>query len=106
MSDANNFTAFITRCKVGMAARDTGQKMAMEIGQRKKKELWQKGKMEIFQANSAKCWKNILGWASLGSPTKLDSKGRVDSSPNKLDKIMKSYFVKKVDYPTVERYKS
>ena len=66
---------------------------------KKEKELWQKGKMEIYQANSADCWKNImgwLGWASTGSPTKLYSGGRVETSPNKMANIMNEYYVKKV----------
>ena len=85
-----------------MAARDTAQMMAVESGQdadwelfqsirntvtrnvKKEKELWQKGKMEICQTNSKDCWKNILawlGWASTGSPNKLYSGGRMETSP-------------------------
>ena len=77
----------------------TQRRSASKKSVKKEKELWQKGKMEICQANSADCWKNILGWlgwASTGSPTKLYSGGRVETSPNKMANIMNEYYVKKV----------
>ena len=66
---------------------------------RKEKEKWQKGKMEHCQANSAKCWKNVmgwLGWSSSGSPTKLFSGARVETSPQRMANIMNEFYVKKV----------
>ena len=113
-----NYAPWVTEsCKAQMAARDLAQQKAVESGQdmdwdafklkrntvtrmaRKEKEKWQKGKMEHCQANSAKCWKNVmgwLGWASSGSPTKLYSGAKLETSPNRMANIMNEFYIKKV----------
>ena len=100
-----------------MASRDAAHKKAVEssLGTdwdtfrqvrnsvtrmvRKEKEAWRRGKMEGCQANSSSCWKNImgwLGWSSSGSPTRLYSGAKVETSPQKMANIMNEFYVKKV----------
>ena len=114
----HSFAPWISEeCKAEMAARDAANKTATESGLdtdwqnfrqvrnsvtrrvRKEKEAWRRGKMEGCQANSSSCWKNVmgwLGWSSCGSPTKLYSGARVETSPQKMANIMNMYYVKKV----------
>ena len=114
----HNFAPWISQeCKAEMAARDTANKTAVESGLdtdwdtfrrvrnsvtrrvRKEKEAWRREKMEGCQANSSSCWKNImgwLGWSSSGSPSKLYSGARVETSPQKMANIMNHYYVNKV----------
>ena len=113
-----NYAPWVSdECKREMAARDELQKKAVQSRKdedwdvfkmfrnkvtrkvRKEKEKWQKKKMEHCQANSSTCWKNILGWlgwSSSGSPTKLYSRGRVETSPHHMANIMNEFYVQKV----------
>ena len=66
---------------------------------RKEKEDWMKTKIDRCEANSSTCWKNImgwLGWATTGSPTRLYSGFRVETSPNKMANIMNEFYIQKV----------
>ena len=66
---------------------------------KKEKEDWMKTKMDRCEANSSTCWKNImgwLGWATTGSPTRLYSGFRVETSPNKMANIMNEFYIQKV----------
>ena len=114
----SNFAPWISQdCKAEMAARDAANKSAVESGLnsdwdtfwqvrnsvtrrvRKEKEAWRRGKMEGCQANSSSCWKNVmgwLGWGSSGSPTKLYSGAKVETSPQRMANIMNHYYVNKV----------
>ena len=63
------------------------------------KEAWERKSLSECGNNSAKLWKNILGWlnwSNSGAPTKLFANGKLESSPKMLANIMNNYYVDKI----------
>ena len=60
---------------------------------------WQKYKLENCDNDSAKLWKNVLGWlnwTSSGAPSQLLHDGKIETKPSKLANVMNNFFVQKV----------
>ena len=99
-----------------MQVRDAAQRKAAESGsqeewreyrglrnrcvaaQRMDKKNWEKRKLNSKDNSPTKLWKSIkaiIGWGSLGPPTKLYHKGEYISSPAGLATTMNKFFYRK-----------
>ena len=68
---------------------------------RRDKQVWHQSKLASCEEinDSAKLWKNILGWlnwSSTSSPTKLLNEGNLETSPKKLAEIQNKFYIEKV----------
>ena len=64
------------------------------------KETWKRKSLEDCEKNSAKMWKNILGWlnwSNSGAPAKLFANGKIETSPKILATIMNNYYIDKIE---------
>ena len=67
---------------------------------RKDKQVWHQSKLASCEESndSAKLWKNVLGWlnwSSTSSPTKLLNEGNLETSPKKLAEIQNKFMSRK-----------